>query len=173
MDKFNLKWNDFWASVSQTFSSRRKEKELCDVTLVSDDEVQVPAHKLILSASSSFFKSIFKNNTHPHTLIYLSGVDSTNLEFLLDYIYQGEVQIFQEQLDAFIDVAEKGGQQSLLLYVNLSITQPRVDRLNSNFACRAQMGSSFFRDNFFVLTLFGRHEVKLPLPMFLRQETSS
>ena len=107
MDKFNLKWNDFWASVSQTFSSLRKEKELCDVTLVSDDEVQVPAHKLILSASSSFFKSIFKNNTHPHTLIYLSGVDSTNLEFLLDYIYQGEVQIFQEQLDAFIDVAEK------------------------------------------------------------------
>ena len=37
----------------------------------------------------------------------------------------------------------KGGQQSLLLYVNLSITQPPVDRLNSNFACRAQMGSSF------------------------------
>ena len=107
MDKFNLKWNDFQASVSQTFSSLRKEKELCDVTLVSDDEVQVPAHKLILSASSSFFKSIFKNNTHPHTLIYLSGVDSTSLEFLMDYIYQGEVQIFQDKLDAFFDVAYK------------------------------------------------------------------
>ena len=67
----------------------------------------------------------------------------------------------------------KWGQQSLLLYVNLSITQPPVDGLNSNFACRAQMGSSFFSDNFFVLTLFGWHEVKLPLPMFLRQEASN
>ena len=43
------------------------------------------------------------------------------------------------------DFYMKGGQQSLLLYVNPSITQPPVDRLNSNFACRAQMGSSFLR----------------------------
>ena len=31
----------------------------------------------------------------------------------------------------------KGGQQSLLLYVNLSIPQLPVDGLNSSFACRA------------------------------------
>ena len=66
----------------------------------------------------------------------------------------------------------KGGQQRLLLYVNLSISQPPVDRFNSNIACRAQMGSSSFWW-FFVLTLFGQHEVKLPLPMFLRQEASN
>ena len=65
------------------------------------------------------------------------------------------------------------GQQTLLLYVNMTITQPPVDRLNSNFAYRAQMGSSFFEIIFFVLTLFGRHEANLPLPLFLRQETSN
>ena len=45
------------------------------------------------------------------------------------------------------------------------ITQPPVVGLNPNFACREQMGSSF-QKYFFVLTLFGWHEVKLPLPLF-------
>ena len=57
------------------------------------------------------------------------------------------------------------------MYVNLSLTQPPVDGLNSNFVCRAQMGSSFLRKFFCVLTLFGWHEVKLHLPLFLRPET--
>ena len=107
MEKFCLKWNDFQTTVSHSFSLLRKEKELFDVTLVSDDEVQISAHKLVLSASSSFFKSILRKNSHPQPFIYLSRINSTNLGFILDYIYQGEVQIFQEQLDAFLDVAQK------------------------------------------------------------------
>ena len=75
--------------------------------MVSDDESQLPAHRLVLSACSSFFKTILKKNTHSHPLIYLSGVNSVNLSFILDYIYQGEVQIYQEELDNFLDVAQK------------------------------------------------------------------
>ena len=107
MEKFCLKWNDFQTTVSHSFSLLRKEKELFDVTLVSDDDVQISAHKLVLSASSSFFKSILRKNSHPQPFIYLSGINSTNLGFVLDYIYQGEVQIFQQQLDTFLDVAQK------------------------------------------------------------------
>ena len=102
MEKLNLKWNDFQTTVSQSFSSLRREEELFDVTLVSDDEIQVLAHKLVLSASSSFFKSIFKKITHPQPLLYLKGVDSTNIEHVLDYVYQGEVEILQEQLPSFL-----------------------------------------------------------------------
>ena len=106
MEKLNLKWNDFQTTVSQSFSSLRREEELFDVTLVSDDEIQVLAHKLVLSASSSFFKSIFKKITHPQPLLYLKGVDSTNIEHVLDYIYQGEVEILQEQLPSFLHIAQ-------------------------------------------------------------------
>ena len=42
-----------------------------------------------------------------HPLLYLSGVTSSNLSFILDYIYQGEVQLYQEQLDSFLDTAQK------------------------------------------------------------------
>ena len=106
-DKFSLKWNDFQSVVSQSFSVLRREEDFFDVTLVSDDEVQISAHKLVLSACSDFFKSILKRNSHSHPLLYLSGVDSTNLSHILDYIYQGEVQVYQEHLDSFLEVAQK------------------------------------------------------------------
>ena len=106
-EKFQLRWNDFQAAVSQSFSLLRREQGLLDVTLVSEDQKPVEAHKLVLSACSGFFKSVLRNNPHPKPLIYLSGVSSSNLELVLDYIYRGEVQIFQEQLDSFLSVAQK------------------------------------------------------------------
>ena len=105
-EKFCLKWNDFQSTVSQSFSVLRREEDFFDVTLVSDDEIQMSAQKLVLSACSSFFKNILKTNKHSQPLIYLSGVSSANLQFVLDYIYQGEVNIFQDQLDAFLNTAQ-------------------------------------------------------------------
>ena len=109
-----MKWNDFKTTVSQSFGILREEKEFFDVTLVSDDERQIPAHKLVLSACSDFFKSILRNNSHSHPLLYLSGIHSTNLSLILDYIYQGEVQIYQEHLDSFLEVANKLKIQGLI-----------------------------------------------------------
>ena len=100
--------------VSQSFSVLRQEADFYDVTLVSDDHTQISAHKLVLSASSQFFKSILRKNPHSHPLLYLSGVDSTSLGFVLDYIYQGEVQIYQNELDNFLEVAQKLKIEGLL-----------------------------------------------------------
>ena len=113
-ERFCLKWNDFQSVVSQSFSVLRREEDFYDVTLVSDDQTQIPAHKLVLSASSHFFKSILKRNSHSHPLLYLSGVDSKSLGFVLDYIYQGEVQIYQHELDNFLETAEKLEIEGLL-----------------------------------------------------------
>ena len=117
-EKFCLKWNDFQSVVSKSFSVLRQEEDFYDVTLISDDETQIPAHKLVLAASSSFFKSILKRNSHSHPLLYLSGVDSTSLGFVLDYIYQGEVEIYQNELDNFLEVAQKMKIDGLLSTVH-------------------------------------------------------
>ena len=47
-EKFSLKWNDFHSNVSKSFELMRNEEYLQDVTLVSDDDFQVKAHKLVL-----------------------------------------------------------------------------------------------------------------------------
>ena len=107
MEKFSLKWNDFQTAVTNSFKSLKKEKDFFDVTLVSEDQKQIKSHKVVLSACSSFLKPILQKNTHSHPLIYLSGIGSTNLQFIIDYVYEGEVQLFQEQLDSFLAAAQK------------------------------------------------------------------
>ena len=85
-----------------------------DVTLVTNDQLQVSAHRLVLSSCSHFFKNIFHSNTHSHPLLYLDGVDHGEINLVLDYIYQGEVQIYQEYLDRFLNIANKFKLDGLL-----------------------------------------------------------
>ena len=113
-EKFLLKWDDFHSSVSQSFSKLRTESHFNDVTLVSEDGDQMAAHKVVLSASSSFFRKILIDNPHANPLLYLGGVSSHNLSLVLEYIYQGEVQIHQEHLDGFLKTAKKLTVEGLL-----------------------------------------------------------
>merc|ERR1712001_337992 len=106
-EKFCFQWNDFQSNVSRTFGQLRSEEEFFDVSLVSDDQKMLSAHKLVLSASSPYFKHILTTNKHSHPLLCLHGVSSAELQCVLDYIYQGEVQIYQEQLDRFLVVAQR------------------------------------------------------------------
>merc|ERR1712126_713888 len=114
MGEFCLKWNDFKSNVSKSFGIFRNEEYLHDVTLVSDDQHQVTAHKLVLSASSDYFKNIFKKNKAANPFLCLDGVFSSDLTNILDYIYNGEVQIFQENLDRFLNVAQRFKLKGLL-----------------------------------------------------------
>ena len=106
-EKFSLKWNDFHSNVSKSFSLLRNEEYLHDVTLVGDDHKQISAHKLVLSACSEYFKNIFKNNKHSHPLLCLGGINHHDLINVMDYMYNGEVEIFQDDLNNFLAVAQR------------------------------------------------------------------
>ena len=113
-EKFSLKWTDFHSNVSKTFSALRTEEDFQDVTLVSADLQQVSAHKVVLSACSKYFKNILQQNRHSNPLLCLDGVTSSELQSVLDYIYQGEVQVYQENLDRFLAVAERFQLEGLM-----------------------------------------------------------
>jgi len=107
MEKYNLKWNDFESNISASFKKLRNQSEFYDVTLVSKDQKQVSAHKVVLSACSSFFSNILQKNKHPHPMLCLDGISSLHLDEILDYIYFGEVQIFHEDINTFLDIADR------------------------------------------------------------------
>ena len=113
-EKFSLKWNDFNSNVSKSFGIFRNEEYLHDVTLVSDDQHQVTAHKFVLSASSDYFKNIFKNNKLQNPFLCLDGISSKDLNNILDYIYNGEVQVYQDHLDKFLSIAQRFKLEGLL-----------------------------------------------------------
>ena len=106
-EKISLKRNDFQFKASELFSALRLDKDFYDVTLVTDDDVQISAHKLILASCSGFFKSIFRKNIHPHPLVYLSEIDSKILGLVMDYIYHGEARMNQKQVDSFLKISKK------------------------------------------------------------------
>ena len=106
-EKFSLKWNDYHSNWTQSLTCLRKDQESADVTLISEDKVKFTAHKILLSSCSKMFKFILKGNFNTNPLLFLSGVSSINLGFILDYIYYGEVNLFQEQLDSFLESAQK------------------------------------------------------------------
>ena len=94
-EKFCLKWNDFESNISGAFRELRDEKDFFDVTLACDDN-QIKAHKVIISACSPFFRNVLRQNPHQHPLLYMRGVNFTDLQSVLTFMYQGEVsfQIF-------------------------------------------------------------------------------
>merc|ERR1711936_684709 len=105
-ERLCLQWNDFKENISSTFGDLREDKDFTDVTLVCEDGQQVEAHKVVLIASSPFFLNILKRNKHPHPLIYMKGVKSENLVAMVDFFYHGEANVFQENLDSFLVLAE-------------------------------------------------------------------
>jgi len=104
-EKFCLRWNDFETNISSAFRELREEKDFFDVTLSCDDD-QIQAHKVILSACSPFFRNILRRNPHQHPLLYLKGVKYTDLHSVLNFMYHGEVNIAQDELNSFLTVAE-------------------------------------------------------------------
>jgi len=104
-EKFCLRWNDFESNISGAFRELRDDKDFFDVTLVCDNE-QIQAHKVILSACSTFFRNVLRSNPHQHPLLYLKGVRFSDLQAVLNFMYHGEVNVAQEELNSFLAVAE-------------------------------------------------------------------
>jgi len=105
-EHFCLRWNDFESNISQAFREIRDEKDFFDVTLACEDD-QVQAHKVILSACSPFFRTILRRNRHDHPLLYLKGVKYAEIISILNFMYHGEVNVAQEELNSFLAVAEE------------------------------------------------------------------
>jgi len=128
-EKFCLRWNDFENNISGAFRELREDKDFFDVTLACDDD-QMQAHKVILSACSPFFRTILRRNKHEHPLLYLKGVKFTDLVSVLNFMYHGEVNVAQEELNSFLAVAEdlkvKGLTQNNSPSKQQNTAKPRV-----------------------------------------------
>ena len=106
-EKLCLQWNDFQDIVKSAFGHLRASTDFVDVTLACEDGQQIEAHKMILAASSPFFQRILKSNKHSHPLIYMKGMKTDDLTAIVDFLYFGEANVYQENLDSFLAIAEE------------------------------------------------------------------
>ena len=106
-EKLFLRWNDFHENTIAAFKDLKNDSEFTDVTLACEDGQQIETHKVVLFSSSPFLKNLLKKNKHPHPLIYVRGLKFEDLANILDFLYLGEVRVFQENLESFLELAKE------------------------------------------------------------------
>eukprot|EP00092_Neocalanus_flemingeri_P036107 GFUD01039311.1.p1 GENE.GFUD01039311.1~~GFUD01039311.1.p1 ORF type:complete len:469 (+),score=105.62 GFUD01039311.1:88-1494(+) len=119
-DQLNLKWKSFENNLSSSLKEFRDSCDFYDVTLACGSD-QIQCHKLVLSACSPFFLRLLRRNPHPHPLLYLTGIAFKHLLSVLDFMYNGQVDVSQEDLLNFMAIAEE------LKVKGLFQVQPAVD----------------------------------------------
>jgi len=139
-DELNLKWKSFESNLSSSLSKLRESNDFYDVTIVCEND-QIQCHKLVLSACSPFFLQILRRNPHPHPLLYLKGVTFKHLLSMLDFMYNGQVNVAQEDLMSFMAIADdlkvKGLTQSFPEVEKSQEASPpvHVQRLHKEKSC--------------------------------------
>ena len=106
-EKLCLRWDDFKENINTAFLSLSKDTNFTDATLVGEDSHQVEAHKGILASSSPFFLNILARNRHGHPLIYMRGMKLDDLVAIMDFLYYGEANVYHDNLDTFLTIAEE------------------------------------------------------------------
>ena len=101
-----LRTNDYQESINTVFHSLKEDTTFTDVTLAAEDGQKVEAHKVILAASSPIFNNLLSSTKQTYPLIYMRGVTVEELSALKDLIYNGEANINQTNLDAFLILAK-------------------------------------------------------------------
>lgn len=112
MSQFSLRWNNYINHITYAFESLRSHEDLVDVTLCCEGR-KIRAHKILLSACSTYFKDVFKENPCQHPVIIFKNVKYEDLLAIIEFMYQGEVNVQQESLSSFLNTAEMLAVQGL------------------------------------------------------------
>ena len=106
-EKYTLTWHNYSDHLREALQEMMTTSEFADVTLITDDKQQIRAHQNILSACSPVFKSIFQidsNSTNP--VIYLRGIQHSEMESIMQFIYLGEAKFDEERMNEFLKVSK-------------------------------------------------------------------
>lgn len=103
--RFCLRWNNHQSNLLSVFDQLLQDESFVDVTLAVDGQY-IRAHKIVLSACSPYFQSLFINHQEKHPIVILKDVPLADMRSLLDFMYKGEVSVDQDRLTAFLRVAE-------------------------------------------------------------------
>lgn len=104
-DRFSLRWNNYQAHLVTAFESLLEKNEFVDVTLGCDGQ-KLSAHRMLLSACSPYFRNLLQGNNCEHPIIILRDITYHDMSSLLQFMYNGEVNVEQAHLTSFLKTAE-------------------------------------------------------------------
>ena len=118
-------WESYSGHLQDLLHDMWTSDDLTDVTLVCDENKEIRAHKVILSACSLFLNSLIKEISNI-TTINLKGIKEKEIRKVLEFLYLGQVDIDQDDLQTFKIIAKKLEIDAIMkkfnLYDNISVT---------------------------------------------------
>nr|XP_029721795.1 broad-complex core protein isoforms 1/2/3/4/5-like isoform X2 [Aedes albopictus] len=105
MDEFALCWNNFADNIASGFQNLYDRGDLVDVTIACDGKL-LKAHKIVLAICSPYFQEMFMTNPCKHPIVVLKDVSVNVMQELLQFMYQGEVNVKHSELQCFMKIAE-------------------------------------------------------------------
>ena len=106
MDSFNFAWSQYQLQSKSLLENIYKGEEFYDVTLVSEDEKFIRAHKVVLAASSDYFQRIMSLQSHSNPFVIMRGISGDILDNILKFLYLGETAVCQNNMEEFIQVSK-------------------------------------------------------------------
>ena len=104
--KYNIKWHTYSEQLQVTMRKLMTSPDFTDVTFVCEDKKLIRAHKNILNECSPALKEIFQIERSLNSIIYLKGINHSDMELILHFIYLGEATFNEERLNDFLSVAK-------------------------------------------------------------------
>jgi rubrerythrin len=104
-DQFCLKWNNHQSTLVSVFDILLESETHVDCTLASNGQY-LKAHKVVLSACSPYLEEILRSHQDKHPILIFNDISFEELKAMLEYMYRGEVNVSQDQLNTFLKAAE-------------------------------------------------------------------
>ncbi|XP_014250799.1 protein tramtrack, beta isoform-like isoform X1 [Cimex lectularius] len=102
-----LRWNNYQSNMTSVFHHLLRTQAFVDVTLACNDQ-SLKAHKVVLSACSSYFQKLLLENPCKHpTIIMPQDVCFTDLKFIIEFVYKGEIDVSQAELQSLLKTADQ------------------------------------------------------------------
>ena len=131
-EKYSLHWDSYSDHLKKALNYMMLSSEFADVTLVTDDKQQIRAHRNILSAASPVFKSILQiDSKNANQVIYLRGIQHSEMESIMQFIYLGEARFYEERMSEFLRVSEDLEIKELSSSIEINY-QNASDQIESN-----------------------------------------
>ena len=94
----------FCVELMKRLNIQRKQDYLCDITLVSKDNIELKAHRNVLSAATPFFYKLLQSDMKENRegIIRLEEISGSVMEDVLEFIYTGTVEVTQENAEELI-----------------------------------------------------------------------
>ncbi|XP_030375384.1 protein jim lovell [Scaptodrosophila lebanonensis] len=125
--QFCLRWHNHQTSLLSTLPMLLDQSHLTDVTISAEGRM-LRAHRVILSACSTFFMDIFRAlDASSHPVIIIPGANFNAIVALLSFMYSGEVNVYEEQIPMLLSLAETLGIKGLADVQNNNIPKQTKD----------------------------------------------